>query len=467
MATTYTLERSGSNVIITYSNGKKKLWQGKNLTISLISQKTGDDFVTLTDGKLTEELDYTLCTSPVAGNLSDFIDVIGELLDDNKHSNYGLIDQGNSSTTPLTADSIFTGTWLDVTNYAQFTCLVTTDVSGTLNMDISSDGVNIDRTKQVTMTTGGVHTLVIVSQYMRVRYTNNSTNQTYFRLQSTFHKLKSKELTSTASQIINDQSDVTLIRVVNDHILDLARNVISDKKSVSIFGRNATIGTTPEDVWLNGGDYNFLLGATTLEVVSNNAEDDYTGLGCRVVLINGLNQNLEETAELVPLVGNGTATTTNSFWRINSAYVAQVGTARGSNYNDINIQSTGSNLLIGQITGEYGTINTADYGIGKTLLGVYTVPAGKTGYIMSMYANIDSNKTADLWLYTVSNVDDVTPPTSGRVLIATIRRAKGAVSKDFTSYIKIEEKSDIWFRAQMDSGTGTFEIEAELFLVDN
>lgn len=354
MTTTFTLERSGSNIIITYSDGKKKLWQAKNLTIKLIKQRDSHDLVTLTDGKLIVELDYTLSTNP-ANNLSEFIEELNDLLNE----------------------------------------------------------------------------------------------------------------TVKTSQLINDETDVTLTRVVNNHILDLARNVISDKKSVSLFGRNPSIGTSPEDVWMNGGDYNFLLGATTLEVVSNSSEDDYTGLGCRVILINGLNENLEETAELVPLVGDGISTTTNTFWRINSAYVAQVGTVRGSNYNDIDIQSTGGNLLVGKITGEYGDINTADYGIGKTLLGVYTVPAGKTGYIMSMYANIDTNKTADMWLYTVNNIDDVTPPTSGRILIATIRRAKGAVTKDFTSYIKVPEKSDIWFRAQMDSGTGTFEIETELFLIDN
>jgi len=254
---------------------------------------------------------------------------------------------------------------------------------------------------------------------------------------------------------------------VNYNDIDFANGHIGGKLSSLFFGRNGTVGTSYEDIWSYGGDYNFLLGATTLDIMSMNDEDDSTGLGARSILINGLDASCNELSEVVALTGSGTVTTTNSYLRLQSAYVATCGTNRGSNYNDICIQSTGSALKVGCIGGGYGTIDTANYGIGRTQLGIYTVPSGKTLYITSMYVNVDNAKIADMGLYTISNIDNVTPPTSSRVELAKIDNMSDFRNKELKSYFAIQEKSDLWFRGKITSGTAGIDVQLEYFLIDN
>lgn len=99
-------------------------------------------------------------------------------------------------------------------------------------MDISSDGINLDRSKQVDFTnSGAVHTLVIVSQYMRIRITNNSgSNYTVLRAQTLFHRFKSKELTSTLTQTLTNSSDVQNVRatIVARNLAGNYNNINSD-----------------------------------------------------------------------------------------------------------------------------------------------------------------------------------------------------------------------------------------------
>jgi hypothetical protein len=254
---------------------------------------------------------------------------------------------------------------------------------------------------------------------------------------------------------------------VNYNNIDFANGHIGGKKSGLFFGRNSNVGTTDEDIWIYGGDYNFLTGATTLEIMTNNDEDDSTGLGCRSILINGLDSNCNELSEVIATTGNGIVTTTNSYIRLQSAYVATCGTNRGSNYNDICIRSTGSNLRLGCIGGGYGTIDTSSYGIGRTQLGIYTVPSGKTLYITSMYANVDNSKTSNISLYILSNIDNITPPTSPRIMLVKIDHMSDYRDKQLNSYFAIPEKTDIWFRGNVDAETAGIDVQLEYMLIDN
>ncbi len=260
---------------------------------------------------------------------------------------------------------------------------------------------------------------------------------------------------------------ISIIADKNDDTLDISRGVVSDKRASLIFGRTTSVGTSYEDIWIVGGDYNFLTGATTIEIISNNAQDDATGLGCRSILINGLDGSCNEVTEIIGLEGNGTVTTTNSFLRIQTAYIATCGTNRGSNFNDIDFQSTGSHLTLARIGGGHGTIDTSLYGTGRTQLGIYTVPAGKTLYLVSLYININSTKTADIGIWTCSNIDNITPPVSARLLLIHLNGITDYREKVLTSYFPIPEKTDIWFRGKINASTSELEVEMEYLLVDN
>ena len=57
----------------------------------------------------------------------------------------GVIDLTNSTTDTLLADAIYTGSWIDVTPYSQFSVIYAADVVGSINMDISMDGSTVHR----------------------------------------------------------------------------------------------------------------------------------------------------------------------------------------------------------------------------------------------------------------------------------------------------------------------------------
>lgn len=101
----------------------------------------------------------------------------------------GLVDSTNSTTTPLTGSNVYTGSWIDCTQYKTMSVIISTDQSGTLDIELSSDGTNVDKTEQTAITSpGGDDLVTIISQYMRVKYTNGGVDQGHFRLQTNFKK---------------------------------------------------------------------------------------------------------------------------------------------------------------------------------------------------------------------------------------------------------------------------------------
>lgn len=131
--------------------------------------------------------------------------------------NQGYVDINNSTTTNLTTATnsrTYEGVWFDCTNYSELTCLINSDQWGTLYMDISMDSLVTDRTKSIVMDrVSTAHTLVVISKYMRIRFIAD-VDTTTFRMQTMFHKYKSKELTSTINQVIDEHDDVQNTRSI-------------------------------------------------------------------------------------------------------------------------------------------------------------------------------------------------------------------------------------------------------------
>ena len=99
----------------------------------------------------------------------------------------GTVDDGNSTSTPLNSAAVFTGTAREASAYSTVLISCYTDQIGTLQVQLSTDGVNWDSTlpSTVAANTNEVHRYVISKKYYRVVFTNTSaSNQTYIRLQS-------------------------------------------------------------------------------------------------------------------------------------------------------------------------------------------------------------------------------------------------------------------------------------------
>jgi len=174
---------------------------------------------------------------------------------------------------------VFTGTWSRVDGYAGISTLVdgtsTGDVSGTLQMQFSHDGVTVHR--DISVATAAVadtlpRTLGVVAKYFRVVYTSDADTLTFI-VQTMFHN-EQVQLVSRLNQIIQGTEDVSLVRDVSNFDLDAAREHVVGQTADFFFGHNLAVGTSYEDVWPNGGGYPWQTSASAVEAVSTHAADD-------------------------------------------------------------------------------------------------------------------------------------------------------------------------------------------------
>lgn len=132
----------------------------------------------------------------------------------------GVVDAGNSSTTPLGIAGVFTGTTFDAKDFATLSISVTSDASsaaGGISVQYSQDGTNWDHIHTFTYTTGGnglSYNLPVEMRYVRIVYTNGAVAQTSFRLQSLFRRTQVPPSVYTISQGIYDDTVANPVKSV-------------------------------------------------------------------------------------------------------------------------------------------------------------------------------------------------------------------------------------------------------------
>lgn len=210
--------------------------------------------------------------------------------------------------------------------------------------------------------------------------------------------------------------------------LDVARLVIPNSKIVHKFGANFDIdqATDPESVWTGGGLYPWasLASAQTIYCISTSASDTAT------LTLEGLDANYNEQTETVTLTGTSAVATTNTFLR-----VFRMTYEDGANVGTITARVTsGTGTVVAQI----------DVAYAQTLMAVYTVPAGHTGYMVALDATIDSNKNCQILMY---------HRLFGKPFrIAHIAESTGHYRYDYHAPLRIPEKTDIDIRIDDVSG---------------
>jgi len=178
--------------------------------------------------------------------------------------------------------------------------------------------------------------------------------------------------------------------------------------------------------------------AGTLSIPAVNASDN----GKSIVLV-GLDNDYLELTETVTVSSSAATTTTQSFKRIFRAYVTN---GSVTNVGDIVVQKGGT------------TVATIKAGKAQTLMAVYTVPAGKTGYLLKGVATCQAgaDATGDMFVryfgqdsFRVGHTFEVSG-TGGEYLY------------DFGVPVKIPAKSDIDVRCSVRSNnarvTAAFDI---------
>ena len=169
--------------------------------------------------------------------------------------------------------------------------------------------------------------------------------------------------------------------VSEDYLLAVQRGEIDGAKMIWKFGFHTAASTNIETIWNGGGLYTYHLGygvdAKAIDIVSSSAADTVT------IGVVGLDADGYEQEEYIVLNGTTPVTSTLTYSRVYRAWndngVDLVG--------DISISETGQ-------PGNVVAVIIAEEN--QTLMSIYTIPNGYTGYLIKGTANIGSGKEATI-----------------------------------------------------------------------
>ncbi len=218
--------------------------------------------------------------------------------------------------------------------------------------------------------------------------------------------------------------------------LQVARGHVFGHQPVRIYGISTAVGSTAfgplwEGLTSAGGDYAYPSAAAQLTLASTSTSDG-PGLSVQVF---GLDANFNPISEVVALNGTTNVNTVNSYLRVNEITVAN-----GSN--------------VGVITAKIGTATYAQInaGIGRTQMGIYTVPNGFTLALMKVFLSSDLSGSAYVQYqrYQKNNL----APNLGRL----VRTAEGVfvtqLPNDYREApVLVPAGTDLQFQVKASTGT--------------
>lgn len=258
------------------------------------------------------------------------------------------------------------------------------------------------------------------------------------------------------------------VGVTSEFLVEVARGNIPGYDYIHKFGSNESVSTSIVPV-CNGGFYRTPTGTATLEVISTSADDTAAGVGAREVSLQYLDSDFNLQTGTIATNGTSASTETISgVKRLVRAWVSSSGTyatqSSASQKGALTIRESGGGDT-------WATIPLAQptFGVSQSLIGAYTVPAGKTAYILSFAfsSDVSGTKTTDFYFFKRENADDTTAPYSGTMRVQNLYLGTQGLH-EFThlTYEDYPEKTDIGFLAKATTATKC-SVEFELLLIDN
>ena len=215
----------------------------------------------------------------------------------------------------------------------------------------------------------------------------------------------------------------------------LSAGLIEGYSHINKFGFTDTLGASFETIWDGSGLYPFIDVAGTATV---------SGTDVGTVRVQGLDANWEPVEEVVSIGG----TTTASFLRIFRVILCEC--VGGINAADIDVTVGGvvrASILAGN---------------GQTLMSVYTIPAGKTGYLLKFQGSIEKGKEVKFAIMVREHT-----AANGTFNIKGMFGSFGVpITYDYPVPLRFTEKTDIDIRALAGATTGAGAI-FDIILVDN
>ena len=260
-------------------------------------------------------------------------------------------------------------------------------------------------------------------------------------------------LTAFAKDPFNYQGD-------SDWEIEVTKGNVLGQENIHKFGRNSAVGTSLVPL-TSSGVYRTPTSAVALELVSDSVNDAAAGTGARTIEVIGLGSDWKEQSETVTMNGTSTVALTNSFTRVYRMRVITSGTyatqSAPSHNSTITLRESGA----GQT---WTTINSIDsFGFGQSLIGAYSVPAGKKAIITGKNILVDSSKTTTILLFAREGIDQVTAPYTPMKVLQTIDSQSSQTTLDDVLPV-ITGPADVGFLGKVSTGTSSIDIEFDLLI---
>lgn len=215
--------------------------------------------------------------------------------------------------------------------------------------------------------------------------------------------------------------------------IPIAEGTVGGFSHINKFGYRDSFPNTFQTIWDGTTDYSYS-SAANVTAVADNTSSDNSG----TVEVQGLDQNYESATETLTIGGSASTT---QFIRIFRARMVSANTGL-TNVDEIRIRNGSTDEAI------------IKAGAGQTLMALYTIPAGKTGYLLKINGSIDANNDALFRLYA--------RPFGGAF---NVRGQFGVFASgfnyDYPVPLKFEAKTDIQVKALSQNNVGggaTFDI---------
>lgn len=225
-----------------------------------------------------------------------------------------------------------------------------------------------------------------------------------------------------------------------------------------------SVGTTLIPV-SPAGVYQTPTTAQALEFVSSSVNDTAAGSGAREITVIGLDANWAEVSQTVTTNGTTAVALGTNLIRLYRWYVSSSGTyassAAGSHAGTLTIRAAGAGAT-------WDTIGATPFPFGQSEIAAYTIPAGKTGYLVMKHYTVDGTKSYDIYFFKRESANDVSAPYPAMRIVERELDIQGSVTSEFViPRSGFAGPCDVGVMAKVASGTGSISAEFILLLKDN
>jgi hypothetical protein len=297
--------------------------------------------------------------------------------------------------------------------------------------------------------------------YVRYTYTNGATGQAdfYFDTKFTIQALSAQILSKRG--FVATGMSAALVRNASSPDVDRNLSITGGQRAKRKFGINEAVGTGSFEYINPSGAYTFPTTSETFRIkAGGNANDDAAGTGARTVELTFLDSNWNEVTETLTTAGAlASAATSVAGYRVLRARVISSGTYGGSNIGKILIENTAALQEVAELPIERGTTEQV----------IYTVPAGHTAYITDIFVSVGQADSATVEIWHRNDSDVFSAPFGGQHKEWGVSDFSGANKFKMDTFLKFDEKSDIYALAKRITGSGSaiVSVDFEFILYQN